>query len=329
VPGARVSHVGVVGTVLGGGDGWLSIRHGLSADNLLHADVVTGDGRLVRASADAEHELFWALCGGRTDLGVVMSMTLALHPLPATVLGGMLLYPLQDLGTVLDTLRALHAQGCREFAGAAMVMAAPPASFVPGDLVGRAVCAVLPAWFGDVRAGHDFVAPLRTRPRPLVDAVGEQAYTALQAGLDGLSPWGLRQASRASVLRDLPPQLAADVVDAAMALPTRGARISISRIGGAMARPNDAAAYPWRSDGWLVNPTVQWRHRRHDARNTAWLRQLHADVRRRGEVATSLNHESANSARVAWLFGLDRWTRLQATKAAWDPTNLFAQGVTA
>jgi FAD/FMN-containing dehydrogenase len=324
VPGARVSHVGVVGTVLGGGEGWLSLAHGLSADNLIAADVVTANGELVRASHEQEPELFWALRGGRVDVGVVTTITLALHPVPARVLGGMLLYPLPALPDVLDVLQGLHRQGRPEFAGLAMVLCAPPESYVPGDLVGHAVCAVVPAWLGEPAEGAQFLMPLRRVVSPAVDAVHEQPYVQLQAALDSLHPWGQRQAARASVLAQLPGSLPVDLIDAGTALPSRAARLTITRIDGAMATADTTSAYPWRAAGWLVNPSASWRHRRHDGRNLSWLRAVHDSLRARGEVATSLNHEPAEPSRVAELFGPQRWTRLMAVKAAFDPSGVFA-----
>jgi FAD/FMN-containing dehydrogenase len=314
----------VVGTVLGGGEGWLSLAHGLSCDNLLGADVVTVGGELVHATDAREPELLWALRGGRVDLGVVTAMTLELHPVPAQVLGGMLLYHLPDLGEVLAAVRALHLLRRPEFAGTVSVLCAPAASYVPGDLVGHPVFAVVPVWLGDPAEGRDFLTPLRRVATPLVDAVQELAYPALQAAYDGQHPWGQRQAARASVLADLPDDLVGELVDAGSELPSRGSRITISRIDGAMATEGRPSVYPWRAPGWLVNPATSWRHRRRDERNASWLGAVHGAVRAHGELATSLNHEPAVPARVARLLGLDRWTRLMAVKAAYDPTGVFA-----
>ena len=91
--GGVVSTTGIAGLTLGGGIGWLGRTHGLSCDNLLSVDIVTADGQLRTASADEHADLFWAVRGGGGNFGVVTSFEYQLHPIPPTVLAGLLIWP--------------------------------------------------------------------------------------------------------------------------------------------------------------------------------------------------------------------------------------------
>ena len=324
VPGGRVTHTGVAGLTLGGGEGWLSPRYGLTSDNLISAEIVTADGRVVVASADREPELFWALRGGGGNFGVVTSFTFRLHPVGPLVLGGLVLYDLRDATAVFGVIADLAAADHDEFAGAAVFMSAPPAPFVPADLVGRPVLAVVPAWLGDPAVGAATLRPLFERVRPLVDASASMPYVALQSMIDESAPAGLRQQWAAAYLPALPDPLVDDLAEAARSFPSPMSHIIVSPLGGAVARTAaDATAYPHRDAAWLVHPVAQWGGFSGDPEATAWTRSLGERVRGYGEMGTYLNLEDADDARVRWAFGEQRYRRLQAVKAAWDPDDVF------
>jgi FAD/FMN-containing dehydrogenase len=324
VPGGRITHTGVAGLTLGGGEGWLSHKHGLTSDNLLAAELVTADGRHVHVSDESEPELFWALRGGGGNFGVVTSFTFRLHPLQPLVLGGMLVYRLSDAHDVLGVLADLHGLGRDEFAAAAVFLPAPLAPFIPSDLVGRAVLAVIPAWLADPVEGERFIAPLRTAVRPLVDATGPMPYTALQSSIDESAPIALRQRWTASLVPTLTPALVSDLAAGAASFPGPWAHIIVSPVGGAVTRaPADATAYPHREPSWLVHPVAQWPDPAHDVAQAAWVGELGARVRSNGETSTYLNVDDGDADRVRWAFGEARYRRLQAVKSAWDPDDVF------
>src|SRR5918999_1728747 len=127
VTGGRVSHTGIAGLTLGSGSGWLERMHGLTADNLVGATVVTANGGVVRASAHEHPDLFWALRGGGGNFGVVTEFELALHPVGPDVLGGVLIFEWSRAGEVLAAYRDIMAAAPDELGGCAVLQLAPPA----------------------------------------------------------------------------------------------------------------------------------------------------------------------------------------------------------
>lgn len=319
VPGGRITHTGVAGLTLGGGEGWLSVKHGLACDNLLAVELVTADGRILRVDDDSEPELMWALRGGGGNFGVVVSFTFRLHPVGPMIYGGMLGYRVSDAQAVLELLDRLYEQGAEDFGAAAVFVHAPPAPFVPADLVGQHILAVVPTWFGEVEAGAQAVAPLREEVEPLIDGVGPLPYVALQAMLDPGQPPGLRNRWGAGFAEKLTPEL---IATAQEPLPGPLSHLIILPLPEAVRRlPELPGAFPSRMGGrWLVHPVATWADPAEDEQNRAWVARMNAAVKSTG---TYLNVEAPDDDRVRWAMGETRYRRLQKVKAAWDPDDVF------
>lgn len=325
VPGGRISHTGVAGMTLGGGEGWLSVRHGLTADNLLAVEMVTADGRVVHADAGEAPELFWALRGGGGNFGVVTSFTFRLHPVGPTVVGGMLGYPISAAHDVFATLAQLHASAPDEFGGAASFLTAPPAPFVPGNVVGRPMLAVLPVWFGAADAAAALIRPLRERVRPLVDHVGPMPYLVLQSMLDEQAPRGLRNRWTSGFVPELGSDLITALQDAATRLPSPLSQIAICPLPDAVRRVDeDSTAFPARSGGrWLVHAIAAWPDPAGDEAAAAWVADVAATVRAHGQTGSYLNLGEDDDDHVRSAMGAARYSRLQQVKLAWDPEDVF------
>jgi FAD/FMN-containing dehydrogenase len=138
-PSGRVTTTGVGGFTLGGGYGWLSPKFGLACDNLLSADVVTADGRLVTASEDENDDLLWGLRGGSGNFGVVTSYEFRLHPLGPTVLAGLLIHPIEEVKSLIRASRDYVESAPTELVTATRILQAPPAEFIPPHLHGKPV----------------------------------------------------------------------------------------------------------------------------------------------------------------------------------------------
>ncbi|HYU12038.1 MAG TPA: FAD-dependent oxidoreductase [Stellaceae bacterium] len=178
--GGTVSDTGIAGLTLGGGLGWLSSKYGLTVDNLLSADVVTADGRLLTASATQNPDLFWGLRGGGGNFGVVTSFEYQLHAVGPTVSGGMVAYPLAQAKEVL-----------RFYSG--FTKAAPDESTTYAGLLtppgGDTVVALFCCYCGPLDRGEAVIRPLRSLGSPIHDALGPLPYLAQQrifdVGMDG------------------------------------------------------------------------------------------------------------------------------------------------
>lgn len=323
MPGGPVTTTGVAGLTLGGGQGWLSPQYGLTCDNLLSAELVTADGELVVASEESEPELFWALRGGGGNFGVVTSFTFRVQPLNPTVFGGLLLYSLADAHEVTQTVEELLTTHTT-FAGAMVLLSAPPAPFVPGDLVGRPVVGVVPAWLGDPDQARPVLRPLWERLRPLADNTGPMPYVALQSIFEQPGAPATRQRWAGTLLPALPPRLIDSLLMATECMPSRPSHIAITRQGAAVGQvAEDATAFPHRAMEWAVQPAAAWMDPADDEPNLAWTKDLTGKLRA-DLHGTYLNTDGDGSAdRTRWAFGPDRYARLQRVKTTWDPADVF------
>lgn len=179
-PGATVSSVGVAGFTLGGGVGHLARRFGLACDNLDAAEVVTADGRRVRASADEHPELYWALRGGGGNFGIVTCFELRLHRVGPQVLAGQLIHRWDDAAAVLRHYRDFMASAPDEVQCWAFMLRLPPLDVFPQALHGQPVIDLLAVHSGEPHAAAEVLRPLREFGTPLLDAIEPQRYTALQ-----------------------------------------------------------------------------------------------------------------------------------------------------
>ena len=173
-PGGIISHTGVAGLALGGGIGWLTEAAGLSCDNLLAAEVVTAEGRIVRASPNENPDLFWGLTGGGGNFGVVTAFEFRLHPV-GTVLGGMVLHPLAHASEMLRFYRDFCATLPDEAEAYAALVTSPD---------GVPMAAMLLGYNGTMEDGERVLAPARRFGAPVADLVAPMSYGARQAMLD-------------------------------------------------------------------------------------------------------------------------------------------------
>jgi FAD/FMN-containing dehydrogenase len=181
--GGRVSTTGVAGLTLGGGSGWLERKHGLSCDNLLAAELVCWDGRIVRASSEENPELLWALRGGGGSFGVVTALELALYPLGPEVFAGVALFAAHRAQQVLRTFRNVMQQAPHELSLACAFITGPEEDDVPTELWGRPAIAILGMWAGSVADGERALAPIRALG-PAADFFGPTGYADFQCSVD-------------------------------------------------------------------------------------------------------------------------------------------------
>jgi FAD/FMN-containing dehydrogenase len=190
-PGGVLSTTGIGGLTLGGGFGYLTRRYGLSADNLISADVVTADGDRLTASADENPDLFWAIRGGGGNFGVVTSFEFRMHPV-GMVYGGPIFFPVDASAQVLRFYRDFIASAPREMSAFFAYHVAPPAPFIPEALHGHTACAIVICYTGPMELAEEAVRPIREAGPVALDLAGPIPYPALNSLFDALLPAGLQ-----------------------------------------------------------------------------------------------------------------------------------------
>lgn len=320
VPGAQDPDVGVAGTTLGGGVGWLSRRHGLSCDNLRAADVVTADADLVRASPDEHPDLFWALRGGGGHFGVVTRFTFDCHAVGPTVLAGSIVHPLEAAASVARRYREFVDGAPRTVRPLFGLMPLPAASAYPDRLHGRRVVMLILCYVGDPAEGERVLGPLRAAGEPLADSVGRRPYVAWQRA--GRSAAVERTAVRSHFLPTLTDAALEVIVEHGAAAPSAGATVFVSPRGGAETDPPpDATAYPHRTDAHHVLVEARWRDPGADPEHEAWVSSFHeALAPHTTGAAPNFLDADEGSSRVRAAYGAN-YDRLVALKDRWDPAN--------
>jgi len=319
--GGRVSTTGVAGLTLGGGSGWLERKHGLAADNLVAAELVTADGQIVHASDDENAELLWALRGGGGSFGVVTKLELALHPLGPEVFAGLALFGIERAHEVLRTYRDVMNAADDELSLAADFFTAPDEDEIPSELRGQPVVGVIGMWAGDPADGERALTPIREL-RPDADFFGRTEYADFQCSLD--DPPGYRNYWTAENVVDLTDEAIEKIARRAVELPAGPSQLFIVAWGGAVRRFGpEHSPLAGREAGFIVHPLLLWEDPRDDDRLIALGRAFRTDMRPWSVGATYpnfLGEEGAARMRAAYGASGDR---LAALKAEWDPNGVF------
>jgi len=314
--GGVISTTGIAGLTLGGGLGWLNGRFGLACDSLIGADVVTADGRFLRASEQENEDLFWALRGGGGNFGVVTSFEYRLHPLGPTILSGPVFHPLARAREVLRFYRDFSAAEPDELTTYAGLLTGPDGA----PLVG-----VVPCYAGPPEQGEKLVERLRKFGPPAADHVGPMPYVAVQRMFDAAFPPGRYNYWKSSLAPELTDGLLDALVEHFARVPSPHSAVMLEHYHGAYAsKPVGATAYSHRRATWDVVIISSWAAPADSERNVAWTRGLFAAVQPHVSRAAYVNFLDADEGadRVRAAYG-ENHDRLVAVKRKYDPTNFF------
>ena len=323
-PVGVVGHTGVAGLTLGGGVGRLQRRFGLTIDSLRAVELVTADGRLVRATADEEPELFWGLRGAGANFGVATSLELELHPFDGTLHRGVHIHPATDIHELWATFRAWAAAAPDTVAAIFTVAHAGPAPEYPDAVAGRPIVVIS---YNHCGAGEDVerdIAPLLAGPRPAKVSATQERYVDVQRSSDLTLAWGSRAAILGGYVADCSPAVLDAFVAQVEDVPGDSS-ISVTVMGGAIGRVEDEAmAFTGRAAAFDVSPDTWWDDAAGDAPNMAWIREAMAIVaadRLPGRYINELSEEGPEVTRAS--YGDAKLARLRVLKRAWDPDNVF------
>jgi FAD/FMN-containing dehydrogenase len=325
VTGGRASTTGIAGLALGSGSGWLERRCGFTCDNLVKAEVVTADGRKVVASDDENPDLFWGLRGGGGNFGIVTAFHFRLHPVGPIVLGGMLIWPAQMAGDLVRFYRQFVVDAPDELGMGMAFITAPPAPFVPEPVRGQPVVGIVVCYAGPIEEGEAALRPLREFGPPGIDLVEPMPYVAVQHMIDEGNPKGMQNYWSADFLAELPDEAIDTLVEHATKPVSPLTQILLVPGGGAPSRvDNDATAFGQRDAPWNVHFLSLWPDPADNEKNIAYTRAIATAMKPWTTGRAYLNFIGDEGlGRVEAAFGPERYARLQALKAQWDPENLF------
>jgi FAD/FMN-containing dehydrogenase len=319
-----VGHTGVAGLTLGGGVGRLQRHFGLTIDNLRAVELVTADGRLVRATEDEEPDLFWGLRGAGANFGVTTALEFELQPFSGVLHRSARVHPASDVHELWPIFREFVASAPEAVAAIFGIGVAEPAEDYPESIAGRPIVVVSYNHSGSADDVERDVAPLLRGPQPAQVSAGAQSYLEVQASADLAMAWGGRSFILGGNIADVAPGHLDAFVAHVTDMPGEGS-ISITALGGAIARlPDDATAFTGRTAPFDVSADTSWSDPALDEANAAWTRGAMAivdDALLPGRYINELSDSSEEMTRSA--YGDETLERLRTLKREWDPANVF------
>lgn len=324
VPTGNVSHTGLGGLTLGGGVGHLMRRFGLTVDSLLSAEVVTADGRVLRASADEHPDLYWAIRGGGGNFGVVTQFEFSLHEL-SEVMVLLMFHPVGDAHAAFERAEeTMTLDAPDELWWASIVGKAPPLPFIPSKFAGVPGAMTFVEWSGDPGQGRALLGSLRDELAPAAATLEVMPFLALQSATDDMCPHGLRSYIKAGFAAELSSGLIDAILDNAAQASAPFSQIEMLAMGGAIARVDtDATAFPHRHARWLFNTHATWQSAQDTDAEVGWLRRTFGALEQHmigGAYVNMVGDDLTNAGTGTHARTL---RRLQAIKAVYDPDNVF------
>ena len=326
-PGGLISQTGVAGLTLSGGIGWLRGSHGLCIDNLVSVDIVTADGKLLRASDSVNSDLFWALRGGGGNFGAVTCFEFRLHSIAPAIMFCGPAYPEVRAREIFPLWRSFMATAPDRLSGLVEFSTVPDDPAYPAEARGVRVMALAAVYDGPADEGEAVVRPLREFGTPLVDFSGKMPYRTLQALYDGLFPKGRDRCYWKSLyLTGLDGPVIDEIVSRLSVRPSEMTFASVWRFGGAVQRVEpDATAFGDRSMPYMLSIDSIWSQPEEDAANIGWTREFWSEMRRHSNGRMYLNFPGHGEGEtlVRDAFGEKVFGRLATIKRKYDPANLF------
>lgn len=327
-PGGVFSDTGIAGLTLGGGFGWLRNKYGLSADNLISAEMVTADGRVVRASETENPDLFWGVRGGGGNFGIVTTFEYRLHPVGPEV---MFVFVLHDgsgknMKKAIQFYRDYSATAPDEVSTIAATGIVPPEHHFPQEIHGHPFVLFGGLYAGPVEEGKQALQPLLDFGEPLIDFSDVMPYVEAQKAFDEDYPNGMRYYWKSLNLNSLEDEVIDRIVEHARRQPSPYSTTDLWHIGGAVKRfPDEASAFTGRHAAFLLSPEANWQEPADDEANITWLREFIADMQEFSDGSRYLNFpgfQEEGDEMMRTTFGA-KYERLVALKNKYDPTNLF------
>jgi FAD/FMN-containing dehydrogenase len=323
-PVGVVSHTGVGGLTLGGGMGRLQRKHGFTIDNVRAVEIVTADGSLVRASAEENPDLFWAVRGAGANFGVVTEFEFQLHPFDGTITVCRLSHPasrMRDLWSLWSDFAASAPDHIMLAFGIGLGVAG---SGLPEELVGQPIVTLGAYHSGDQSRASDDLKPLLDFGPPASITFTPMSYLDLQRSADVELGWGRRTYTKGGFTDHLPGVALDALVDLA-ARAADGGSFGLWAQGGAIARVDeDAMAFTGRQARFQMSVETTWDEPAQDDAQREWAKAVYAVVEPYSYAGRYVNDVTDSGPDMArWIYGDAKYEKLVAVKRAWDPDNTF------
>jgi FAD/FMN-containing dehydrogenase len=318
--------VGVVGYTLFGGFGWLLRKYGPAVDSVIAAEVMTADGRLVRASATSHPDLFWALRGASGNFGIVTALEFKLYPV-THVYGGALFFPMERAPEVFAAYARLAESAPDELTSLIVLMRVPPLPHVPEFLRGKAIVTVRAAYAGAQAEGARLLEPLRATGGLIADTFGTLPYT--ETAVIANDPKDPMPAWRTTtMLKDLSPATIETVLRMdGIAGEAPVMVLEIRHLGGAMTRvPPASTSFSQRYAPFLmqtISPIMAPEQAEPVKRNTRAIAEALRPHSTGGVLPSWLGDGDFGAERTRAGFSAEHYVRLAELKRSYDPANMF------
>jgi hypothetical protein len=265
-----VSETGLAGLTLGGGIGYLMTKFGTASDNLISAELVTANGEQINVDKDNHPDLYWAIRGGGGNFGIVSKFKYQLHTFGPNVVGGMILYTMDQGKAAMQNYRDYTRKAPDDLMAYSGFINTPD---------GLPVTAIVPVWVGDVKDAEKYLAPLRSFGSPLADMVTEMPYVQMQALLDAAAPTGIRRYWKSGYFTDLSDELLDIVLKHVATRPSPLSPVLFFHLRGAAVKtPVETSAFGNRRDQWDSDIISQWLDAADDEKNISWTRNFWKDI---------------------------------------------------
>jgi FAD/FMN-containing dehydrogenase len=323
VPMGVVSETGIAGLTLGGGLGWLRRKYGVASDNLIAIEVVTADGRVLRASESENADLFWAARGGGGGFGVVTAFEYRAHPVGPEVYTTFVFQPYEDAADALRFFREYTSTAPEELSVLAFIAVIPPHDPFPAEYHGKRSIVFMGPYAGPVAQGEEVTRPLREYATPYADFSGPMAWTELQKALDEDYPSGRRYYWKSTYVSELSDEVIETLVEQGSRYPSDLTTIDIWHLGGAISSPAEDTAFANRDAAYLVTYESNWIEPADDEANVGWSRQSWEEAQAFSTGGVYLNFPGFAEGDVEQRARGENWERIAAIRKRYDPTGLF------
>ena len=320
-----ISTTGIAGLTLGGGFGYLTRRWGWTSDNIASMNLVTAEGRLVRASNDENEDLFWGLRGGGGNFGIVTSIDYLLYPVGPEIIGGMVVWPISEAPGVFELYRNLAGNAPYELSLGMIIRRAPGVPWLPKEVHGQLIVAILACYSGNPEEGVKVVAPIKSFGRSIGDIMTRRPYLQMQSLLDSTQPKSRRNYWKSEYLSGIESALGEKLITHAAKITSPHSSMILFQIEGALNNMEDGfSATGNRNAQYILTQAGSWEKEEDDNLNIEWAREAWNDMKSFSTGGNYINFQTEDEGSERMEAALGKGLqRLVSIKAKWDPGNMF------